>query len=81
MVLVRPVIGAQLKSDWKAAIAAGRMAVVSASTETERLTSKHAAQRNELVVQLVESIVIAHASPGGGLARQRETWVSRGCGC
>lgn len=78
VVLARPVIDAQLKPDWKAAIAAGCMAVVSASTETERLTSKQAAQRNELVAQLAESIVIAHASPGGGLARQGEVWASRG---
>ena len=27
---------------------------------------------------LAESIVIAHASRGGGLARRRETWASRG---
>jgi len=77
-VLARPVIDAQLKPNWKAVIAAGHMAVVSASTETKRLTSKQAAQRNEVVAQLAESIVIAHASAGGGLARQREGWASRG---
>lgn len=77
-VLARPVIDAQLKPDWKTAIAAGYMAIVSASTETERLTSKQAAQRNELVAAQAESIVIAHASPGGELARQHQTWVSRG---
>lgn len=42
-VLARPVIDAQLKRDWKAAIATGRLAVISASTETERLTNKQAA--------------------------------------
>lgn len=77
-VLARPVIDAKLKPNWKTAIVEGRMAVVSASTETERLTSKQAAQRNELVAQLAESIVIADASAGGGLARQREAWSSRG---
>jgi len=78
VVLARPVIFTRLKPDWKAAIVAGRMAVVSASTEKERLTSKQAAQRNELVARLAESILIAHASPGGGLARQGEAWASRG---
>lgn len=77
-VLARPVAGAQLTSDWQAAIAEGRMAVVSASTETHRLTSERAALRNDLVAQLAESIVIAHASSNGGLARQSELWTSRG---
>lgn len=69
---------ARLQPAWKAAIAKGRMAVVSASAETLRLTSEHAARRNELVAQLVGSIVIAHASVGGGLARQSKSWVQRG---
>lgn len=77
-VLARPVADAQLKPDWKPAIAEGRMAVVSASTEKERLTGEQAAQRNELVAQLAKSIVIAHASAGGELARQSDSWVSRG---
>lgn len=77
-VLARAVIDAQLKPDWTATIAVGHLAVVSGSTETERLTSKQAAQRSELVAALAESIVIAHASPGGELTRQRQTWVSRG---
>ncbi len=77
-VLARPIADAQLKPDWKLAIAEGRMAVVSAGIETKRLTNALAAQRNALVAQLAKRIVIAHASTGGELARQSDSWVSRG---
>ena len=68
-VLARPVEGARLKPDWKTDIAEGRMAVVSACTQAERLTREPALRRNEMAAQLAESIVIAHATPGGGLER------------
>lgn len=68
-VLARPVAGARLKPDWETAIAERRMAVVSGVAETKRLTGEQAFLRNELVVKLAERIVIAHASPGGGLER------------
>jgi predicted Rossmann fold nucleotide-binding protein DprA/Smf involved in DNA uptake len=75
-VLARPVDGARLNPDWKTAIAEGRMAVVSASTETKRLTSEQALQRNELAARLAGRIVIACASTGGSLARQSKAWTS-----
>lgn len=68
-VLARPVSDARLKPEWETAIAKGCMTVVSASTEKERLTGEQAVQRNELVAQLANRIVIAHASPGGRLER------------
>lgn len=77
-VLARTVDGVRLQPAWKAAIAEGRMAVVSATTETLRLTNELAARRNELVAQLAGSIVIAHASAGGELARQLASWMQRG---
>ena len=77
-VLARTVVGVRLQPAWKAAIAEGRMAVVSATTETLRLTNELAVRRNELVVQLAGSIVIAHASAGGELARQLASWMQRG---
>lgn len=77
-VLTRPVAGAQLKPVWKTAITEGRMAVVSASIESQRLTSEQATLRNDLVAQLAETIVIAHASSNGGLARQSELWMNKG---
>lgn len=78
VVLARPVADAKLSTDWKAAILEGRMAVVSACSETKRLTSEHAIQRNELAAQLADAIFIAHASAGGVLAGQASTWASRG---
>lgn len=77
-VLARPIAGAQLKPIWKTAITEGRMAVVSASIESQRLTSERATLRNDLVAQLAETIVIAHASSNGGLARQSELWMNKG---
>lgn len=77
-VLARPVSGAKLPTDWKAAILEGRMAVVSACSETKRLTTDQAMQRNELTAQLADAIVIAHASAGGVLAQQSASWSSRG---
>lgn len=68
-VLARPVAGARLRGDWETAIAERRMAVVSGVAESKRLTGELAFQRNELVAQLAERIVIAHASPGGELER------------
>lgn len=78
VVLARPVAGAQLKPVWRTAITEGRMAVVSSSTESQRLTSERAALRNDLVAKLAETIVIAHASSNGGLARQSELWMNKG---
>lgn len=77
-VLARPVADARLKPEWETAIARGSMAVVSCSTQAKRLTSEEALERNELAARLAERIVIAHASKGGSLARQAESWASRG---
>ena len=77
-VLARALTGVRLQPAWKTAIAEGRMTVVSASTETLRLTNELAARRNERVAQLAASIVIAHASAGGELARQSASWMQRG---
>lgn len=57
------------------------MAIVSASIETERLTTKPAAQRNELVAQLAESIAIAHASAGGDWRGKMKRGRAEACGC
>ena len=77
-VLARPVGDARLKPEWETAIAKGSMVVVSCSTQAKRLTSEEALQRNELAARLAERIVIAHASKGGSLARQAETWARQG---
>ena len=66
-VLARPVVSASLKPDWKTAIAEGRMAVVSPFTITQRLTRTLAAQRNESLAHLSDTLVVAYAQPGGDL--------------
>ena len=68
-VLARPVAGASLKPDWKTAIAEGRMAVVSPFATSQRLTRTLAAQRNESLAHLSDTLVVAHAQPGGDLAQ------------
>lgn len=77
-VLARPVGDARLKPEWEAAIAKGSMTVVSCCTQAKRLTSEEALERNNLAARLAERIVIAHASKGGSLAGQAESWASRG---
>ena len=77
-VLARAMAGVRLQPAWKTAIAEGRMTVVSATAETLRLTNELAARRNERVARLAGSIVIAHASAGGELARQSASWMQRG---
>lgn len=50
------------------------MAVVSGMAGAGRLTQQRATERNALVAQLAQSIVVAHASPGGSLAAQIDHW-------
>ena len=78
VVLARPVAEAKLAPGWKTAILEGRMTIVSGSSQTKRLTSEKALQRNELTAHLADTIVIAHASAGGALARQATLWEGRG---
>lgn len=78
VVLARPVQGAKLQPEWIAALASGHMAVVSGVVAAGRLTQQLAAERNALVAQLAQSIVLAHASPAGSLAAQAERWRQDG---
>lgn len=74
--LARPVAGASLGSAWRAAMDASRMAVISRAASVRRLTEEAAADRNELAARLADRIVVAHASPGGCLSRQRHVWLN-----
>jgi predicted Rossmann fold nucleotide-binding protein DprA/Smf involved in DNA uptake len=76
VVLARPVAGASLNSAWHAALDAGKMAVVSRSVSTQRLTEQAADDRNELAARLADQIVVAHASPGGRLRQQYARWLA-----
>ena len=70
LVLARPVAGATLRSAWRSALDAGRMAVVSQGTGSRRLTEQAADDRNDLAAQLADEIVTAHDSSGGRLNQQ-----------
>ena len=78
VVLARPVGGASLDSAWHGAIDAGRMAVVSRSVRTQRLTEQAANDRNDIAARLADRIVVGHASPEGTLARQCARWLADG---
>lgn len=60
------------------AISGFHLPVVSGVATVHRLTEPLAAQRNARVVQLAQTIVVAHASPGGGLAAQVAQWLADG---
>lgn len=76
VVLGRPVAGTLLRSGWREALVAGRLAVVSDSTGTQRLTEHSAQVRNKLAARLADHIFIAHASPDGQLALQCTHWLA-----
>ena len=78
VVLARPVAGASLNNAWRGALDAGRMAVVSCSASTQRLTEQAANERNEIAARLADRIVVGHASPDGTLARQYARWLADG---
>ena len=74
VVLARPVGSAKLPPEWCEPLSKGFMAVVSASASTTRLTDEVATARNNLAAQLANNIVVAYASPGGGLASLVAEW-------
>lgn len=77
-VLARPLKDARFPADWELATKAGHMAVVSATSQSTRLTAKRATERNNLAAQLAKSIVVAHASDGGTLSKQCDDWIAQG---
>ena len=56
----------RLPARWAAAVAAGRMLVLSCfSKSASRVTAELADRRNEFVAALADDVYIAHATPGG----------------
>lgn len=79
VVLARPVQGAKLPPEWRAALDGGQLAVVSCKAVPQgRLTQQLANQRNTLAAELAQSIVVAYANPEGTLAKQVEVWRQGG---
>ena len=72
--LARALPGARLGSDWRKAVSAGRMLVLSACPpEVKRVTADTAAARNLMLAALARRVFVAHAAPGG----RTETLVKR----
>ena len=61
----RSLHGMRVPSAWKAAIAAGRLLVLSQFADRHRrITAELSAQRNRLVAAIAAEIFVAHAAPG-----------------
>lgn len=55
---------------WKQALEGGRLLIITPFPESVvRVTEKTAAQRNALMIELADSIVVGHVNPNGILAR------------
>ena len=78
VVLARPVVNASLRSEWRTALDAGKLAVVCRTQTVDRLTQQSADERNDLAARLADQVVVAHASMGGSLARQCALWSGDG---
>ena len=81
VVLARPVANARLLPEWRAALEQGNLAIAShdaGEVPARRLTQQLATERNALVAQLAQNLVVAHASPAGSLAAQVALWRQMG---
>ena len=64
--LARAMDKIRLPSDWRAALDAGRLLILSPfEKRPRRPTIESARQRNELVAALADEVLILHATPGG----------------
>ena len=76
--LARDVGKARLPGAWREAALRDEIGIVSVEPDAQRLTADLASLRNDWVATLADSIVIAHAEPGGTLERGASRW--RGAG-
>lgn len=74
IVIARDLAHASVPSEWIDAARNGKIAIVSMNDNSRRLTGDVAARRNHWIVEHAERVVIAHASPGGGLVGQALQW-------
>lgn len=67
-----------LKPDWREALAAGRLTILSPFPDTvRRATKETAVYRNRFVAALADAVLVAHAHPGGRteqLVQEITTW-------
>lgn len=74
IVIARDLAHASVPSEWIDAARNCKIAIVSMNDNSRRLTGELANKRNYWIAEHAERIVIAHASPGGGLASQALQW-------
>lgn len=74
IVIARKLAAASLSAAWCEAVQAGTVAVVSMDDTQQRLTAEQAIRRNHWIARHAAHIVIAEASPGGGLASCLAQW-------
>jgi len=80
LVLARALAGMKLPVDWRCAVEANRLLVVSfCSPAIRRPTAESAASRNQCVAALAEHVLIAHASPGGKVDHLSRSLLANGC--
>lgn len=78
----REIAGWRVPAEWRAALEAGRLLVLSpfAGAEARRPTAALAGERNRFVAALAEGVLVAHAAPGGrtaGLVAEIGGWGKR----
>ena len=78
VVIARALEGVRLDRTWQAALAEGRMAVLSSHTTKGRLSETLAVERNDVAALLAARVVIAHAEPGGTLDAAQFKWCRAG---
>lgn len=80
VVLARDAAKAKLPAEWTKAMQAGWLVVISTTpvAQTARLTDARAHQRNDIAASLAQTIVVAHTSPSGQLAKQVQQWREAG---
>lgn len=68
--LARALEGMRLPRDWRSALEADRLLLLSPfEKHPRRLTAESAQQRNDLVAALADETLIIHAEPGGEVER------------
>lgn len=79
VVLGRRLEGARLPVTWKTEVEKGRMSVISPFKEYQKYVTKEISlKRNDLAARIAGRVLIVHASEGGSLQGQVETWKLNG---
>jgi len=79
VVLGRSLKNARLPVKWKTEIEKGRLLIISPSKNYHKYVTKEISLRcNDLAAKIAKRVLIVHASEGGSLQGQVETWNEGG---